>query len=372
MRSSLFEYKCTADFITLIDNWWSVVNVKTKFKGERLKDSMKYPLTVEGDEDNFLFLNNFLHWLDVWGGMGLKKNCLTPDTHWALSHTTHGLLEMAKYCIHELGFQYFLPGKIETDALEARFSNYRTFAGSQYVVSLRQVFEVESKIRLQNLLPLQSSFFGNINISFTDIHNTAENNLPKLPDEIETITTAPSASTTSETFLLDYSPTDVEQMEKLLPLLMYLCGYCCRIALKRLKCDSCASVMVLDKEALAEGYNSTLITNMDRGGLLYPHTDLVNAVMYNYITVQKLIEGSREAEFLSHGNQRELVINLTVDIVKRLGFFLPHFSCTNGHFKESILSQLLLVSTNIILNDYVKKMNEDCANIKKRKLQSLN
>jgi hypothetical protein len=49
---------------------------------------------------------------------------------------------MATDCIKELGFNYFLPGKIQTDALEYRFGKYRTMAGSQYLVSLRQLFEI--------------------------------------------------------------------------------------------------------------------------------------------------------------------------------------------------------------------------------------
>ncbi|XP_049960432.1 uncharacterized protein LOC126481016 [Schistocerca serialis cubense] len=366
---NLYEYQSTADFITLIENWWSVVNVQTKYKGERLKNSLKHPLTVTGDEDNFLFLNKFLNWLDVWDQMGLKYNCLTRDTHWALSNTTHGLIEMAKYCINELGFKYFLPGKIQTDALEARFGNYRTYAGSQYLVSLRQVFETECKIRLQHLLPLQSSFFGNITVSLTD---TDEQNLPTFPVDLET-TTGSSISTVSDTIHIEYSPTDVKEVEKLLPLLTYLSGYCTRIALKRLKCEFCASVMVLDRGALPENSacNNTLIAAMDRGGLLYPHLDMVNAVMYNYITVLKLIESSRETAFLRHSNQRELVIHLTTSRVNTLGFFLPHFTCKKGHCKDRVLSELLLVSTNILLNDYVKKFNE-CSNAKKkRKVQTL-
>ncbi|XP_049816486.1 uncharacterized protein LOC126263437 [Schistocerca nitens] len=77
-------------------------------------------------------------------------------------------------------------------------------------------------------------------------------------------------------------------------------------------------IMVLDRGALPENSAcNTLIAAMDRGGLLYPHLDMVNAVMYNYITVQKLIESSRETAFLRHGNQRELVINLTTSRASR-------------------------------------------------------
>jgi hypothetical protein len=53
------------------------------------------------------------------------------------------LLEMTKYCITELNMTYLLPGKVQTDSLENRFGRYRQLSGSQYHVSLRQIFESE-------------------------------------------------------------------------------------------------------------------------------------------------------------------------------------------------------------------------------------
>ena len=50
---------------------------------------------------------------------------LTKETFTALQHTTHALLEVADYCITQLGARYVLLGKLQTDCLEARFGQYR-------------------------------------------------------------------------------------------------------------------------------------------------------------------------------------------------------------------------------------------------------
>ena len=49
---------------------------------------------------------------------------------------------------------FFLCGKVQTDTLEERFGKYRQIAGSQYNISIRQVFESENKLRMQSVTPL--------------------------------------------------------------------------------------------------------------------------------------------------------------------------------------------------------------------------
>ena len=67
----------------------------------------------------------------------------------------------------------FSTGKIQTDSLEERFGKYRTMAGSQYLISVRQIFEVENKLRLQSILPLQlsSKKYGRVTVNLDDIEN---------------------------------------------------------------------------------------------------------------------------------------------------------------------------------------------------------
>ncbi|XP_075737454.1 uncharacterized protein LOC142777036 [Rhipicephalus microplus] len=61
-------------------------------------------------------------------------------------------IEVSRYCLEELGFEYVLLAKFQTDSLEERFGRYRRLCGSNYHISVQQIFESEAKLRLQNSL----------------------------------------------------------------------------------------------------------------------------------------------------------------------------------------------------------------------------
>ncbi|KAM7307375.1 uncharacterized protein ISCGN_011011 [Ixodes scapularis] len=87
------------------------------------------------------FLYRLLDWLDEWKGKDLDSGTLTSETHAALQHTTHALVEVARYCFTELKLSRILLGKIQTDNLEERFGNSKHLAGPQYHNSIRQLHE---------------------------------------------------------------------------------------------------------------------------------------------------------------------------------------------------------------------------------------
>lgn len=361
-------FQSTAEFIKIILNWWYIVNVKTTLKDERFRNPLQKTLAL--GQENFAYLEKFLTWLDLWNEIDLDSHKLTKETHLALSHTTYALIELTKYCISELNFSYILPGKIQTDSLEARFGKYRTMAGSQYLVSIRQIFEVESKLRIQNLLPLtlNSDTFGKLQVPLSN------DMLSKTIDNIEFENTRSNTRVLTNLDLV-YTEEEFADISNCLPVFTYLGGYCARAVIKRNKCEACQKHLVLDKffdTELNTNSHYSLIKNIDRGGLLYPHPDVVNVVLLNYITVQKLICSEYEKEFLQCTEQRELVIELTEKAVKQHNFFLTDFSC-NNHSKKSILYNTAKVSTNIILNNYVKIKNDNFIKYgnKKRKLSTV-
>lgn len=122
------------------------MNVKTPNKGIWLNDIYKYPLTNSEDDIKLSFLNQFINWLDEWKKMNGDTGMLTKETRSVLKHTTYAVSEIISYCQAELGLDYILPGKFQTDQLENRFSLYRQLAGGQYHVSTRQIFESEKKL----------------------------------------------------------------------------------------------------------------------------------------------------------------------------------------------------------------------------------
>ncbi|KAF2889124.1 hypothetical protein ILUMI_17049, partial [Ignelater luminosus] len=169
-RKHFQNWEGTANFIEIIFQWWDIVNVKTPLKGQRLQNVFQEPITLTSIHI-ISFLKTFLSWLSKWELLedGIT---LTKETHFALKHTTEALIHMSNFLLEKENFNYFLCGKIQTDNLEERFGKYRQLAGSQYRVSFRQIFESETKLRIQAVMPLAltSHNFGEIifNINCVD------------------------------------------------------------------------------------------------------------------------------------------------------------------------------------------------------------
>ncbi|KAJ8892961.1 hypothetical protein PR048_005542 [Dryococelus australis] len=218
-------------------------------------------------------------------------------THFALTHTTHALLELANYCMTELNFSYFLPGKIQTDSLEERFGKYRMLAG------IRQIFECEAKLKLQDSLPLvlNSSKHGLIEIKSFDISDACEEkSTVKLSEIIHSITVG-------EKYLHDMEPG--------MPVLTYIAGYCVYKLLKKLKWIACHSVLVSD---LYFDSSHSLVKELDRGGLRYPHPDVVIIVMCAYGVMLKLISKPYEQGFLNAENHKQVLVMIITAQLKEL------------------------------------------------------
>ena len=146
-----------------------MVNVTTPRKGRRLNYKFQQPMHAGSNEPK-LFLHSFSDWLSKWETENSSSGRLTKKTFGALKHTMHALLEIANYCIDELGSEYVLLGKFQTDSLEARFGQYRQLAGGKYGMSLRQVYECEKKLRLLSVLKLKlkSKIKNDVDICLSD------------------------------------------------------------------------------------------------------------------------------------------------------------------------------------------------------------
>lgn len=140
-QKSLSNWSSTALFIEHICTWWDVVNVKTPWKGVRLRNDFQKPVTHSNCKQ-IEFLSTFLCWLEQWEKFP-KEARLTDQTHSALAHTTEGQIKMARHLLSNKKFSYVLLGKMQTDNLEDRFGKYRQMSGGNYHVSVRQIFESE-------------------------------------------------------------------------------------------------------------------------------------------------------------------------------------------------------------------------------------
>ncbi|KAH7986441.1 hypothetical protein HPB51_026667 [Rhipicephalus microplus] len=116
-------------------------------------------------------------------------------------------------------------------------------------------------------------------------------------------------------------------------------GYAAYAALKKLKCDRCREALTLNKEisvSVADKHYD-LIRSMDRGGLVHPAMSVVNAVAHNYAVVEQL---SQNEVFLKLSNQRQVVTNLTVELLTN-DESSDFDTCDDGHTSEAILRRAL-------------------------------
>ncbi|XP_040077591.1 uncharacterized protein LOC120849444 [Ixodes scapularis] len=342
----------TANFIELIVRWWKVANVKTPLKGQRLRDPMQEPVSSVADP-KLKFLSDMVQWLDTWEAMDTDSGRLTNETHKALRLTCSTLVKVSIYCLRELGFSYVLLGKFQTDSLEARFGKYRRLAGTQYHISIRQLYESETKIRLQKMLPL---------VPATELLGRAQ----------EQATHEEVTQEERNQFSITVDATDIAAKHDQMPAITYIAGYCAHAVLKKLGCDACEENLTLEERSI-ELDDASLIKGISRGGLKFPQAVVVNAVLHTQLVLEKLTDKENAAQFFAVRNQKGLLMSVTREMLTK---YDDLDVCDFGHDPKVVMTHILSVSANTFLANYCRNQNEaiqDAAASKKnvRKLQVL-
>ncbi|KAH9379768.1 hypothetical protein HPB48_017654 [Haemaphysalis longicornis] len=88
---------------------------------------------------------------------------------------------------------------------------------------------------------------------------------------------------------------------------------------------------------LSDRSNVRPCKDIDRGGLVYPEMAAVNAVTHNYVVVEEL---SKRAEFLNVPNQRQLVTDLTSELLND-DDSSDFDDCEQGHKSEVDLKHVM-------------------------------
>ena len=81
----------------------------------------------------------------------VKKIRIIPTNFKALIQTNHGISELSLELLNE-GYEYVLTGRLKSDPLERRFSQYRQLSGGRFLVNLQEVQISESIIQMKSLL----------------------------------------------------------------------------------------------------------------------------------------------------------------------------------------------------------------------------
>ncbi|KAH6933417.1 hypothetical protein HPB50_014795 [Hyalomma asiaticum] len=306
----------TAEFIELIHKWWCVVNTKTPSKGKRIRNPLQAP--VRSMEDMQLqFLNTFVDWLDTWENLKVgtgRAGLLTTETHSALRLTSYSLIEVSRYCLEELRFEYVLLGKFQTDSLEERFGRYRRLCGSNYHISVQQIFESEAKLRLQNSLVF-----------------------PDMKELSQPSSTVFDAAKVIEEYGIKVTEEDVKSKEESLPAIVYIAGYCAHAALRKIPCEDCAANITRRDRDMPMG-DDMLIEGLTRGALKFPQPVVISAVLHTQLVLEKLTSKENIARFHSARHQRQLLLS----VVKHLLIDNEDLdTCCKGHHPDTVLHNIL-------------------------------
>ena len=237
-----------------------LINSKERFHPHHFGDAIS-PNTLKDKRTCLLEMNN---WLSTWKLS--KKLGLTKQTFEALMNTNAAIADLS-YDLIRYGFHYVLTGRLQTDPLERRFSQYKQMSGGRFLVSLTEILPSEKIITYQHLLKRDIDFSG-LTVSTTDEIN-------KLTSEF--LTTLPTDSID----LLSLSDNSEH-------IVAYVAGYISHSLIQRSSCD--VSFELLQNDQI----NNSYIEILNRGGLQLP-----TVVLYQYVETAFCILESFESQILA-------------------------------------------------------------------------
>ena len=246
-------------------------------------------------------------------------------------------------------------GKFQTDQLENRFGIYRRMSGCNYNVSVTQILESEKKLKIMNLLKVQSSDSKTCKISnlLDTAPDTAEGNelvdiKEKFPSLFEQV---------SESEIGDHDAS----------VLMYISGYVAFSVGKRLQCSfrmcRLSRASELDWE-MSEDV-SEYLTVVDRGGLKWPTDFTVNLCTNTYLLFRGMVS-QHEKEFLECENQRATLMSCAYAFSARNHDEDETCSCSRS--LGSVMKLCLRSFSNIFLNNFSKVKNDGSEKCKSKEM----
>ena len=136
-----------------------ILNIKSPEAGKHLNDPDREKIESKTDPrlDFLLKMASSIKLMHS-GKRGARVKGLTGDTANAFHRTLHAMVYIIKKLL-DLGFDYVLPGKIQSDRLEGEFGIYRCSSGGDYFITCEQVVNSLSmqRLKLYNKLDIQQS-----------------------------------------------------------------------------------------------------------------------------------------------------------------------------------------------------------------------
>lgn len=75
----------------------------------------------------------------------------------------------------------------------------------------------------------------------------------------------------------------------MLPVIVYVAGYCCYAVPEKMKCKHCKDLLIYDNENdVLESYQ--YVDGLSRGSLMRPNPLVTNIVIYNYVVINRMAQ----------------------------------------------------------------------------------
>ena len=266
------EWKDTADFIDIVVQQWKMLNCKSKYAQQNLRDDHRVPISFNAQGD--YALTALRHWgdmaLSMRGELGVKRiQQLTADTGDAAWHTLHGLASMAEYVMSlpqgdPLKHEYVLLGFFQQDDLEHHFGHFRRSAGCNYYVSVRDILNTHYIDRAKLMLEMQTADLDSAHLSSLN-HHKCDFCLKPLT-EAECLILDDVAANSDDDSVADSISLDEKQA------IVFAAGY---VAHKHEELKGCPSE--LPREIV------TFVEELSRGGLDYPTYPFLNFFFLSHL-----------------------------------------------------------------------------------------
>ena len=141
------DFKETADFLSIIRNWFNTVNVKSSYHAQKTRNKTKEPVENENRKEITSYLIKFHLWL-------IELRGLSQQTFRAAMRTAGAFPQLINYLLDEMFLEYILTGHISPDFIESRFEWHRQLLGANYYNSVLQFLQAEKTIRIRSLVKM--------------------------------------------------------------------------------------------------------------------------------------------------------------------------------------------------------------------------
>jgi hypothetical protein len=349
--------------------------VKTKFHSTRKRDPDRSPISEENLIDKTTFLRGFVDWLTTWQECSQgKKTGLSRETFLCSKLSSAALAGLAEYLITEGNFEYFLPGKAQSDKIEHRFGKSRQMFGGNLYGSVRQFLESDRTLRIKNLAKLNLSM-----AKIKDIFSDSVQDQTKREEEIsEEIFTSLDSGETIE--LSPFIPDETVNI------LFYIAGFFSRSMCRRCKCPACKELLspsdsfdsfvaVNDSDANENTENqivSDYFTQVNRGSLTVPSELMFLTCaqawkFYNSIMERPNLKTLLHSANISSKKVFQLAFLKYLQSCEETNYVFLLHTCEKSHvFKDSVISIAGKVF-NLFSKNYASTINSEIHSKKTRK-----